>query len=149
MGPALVSHSSICLELHTSEAKKKKKQKCDVSMDFAASLDRTGSKFFDLFDADPAQAREEMHRKRQEARERHGDDFFILTRLVYDQVVQDDTKPARRVPSAVDVAFALFGNNEVATEIARRMEALDSDGTERENKEFVRTVMGSNSPQTL
>ncbi|KAF4036538.1 hypothetical protein GN244_ATG11244 [Phytophthora infestans] len=75
--------------------------------------------------------------------------FFILTRLVYDQVVQDDTKPARRVPSAVDVAFALFGNNEVATEIARRMEALDSDGTERENKEFVRTVMGSNSPQTL
>ncbi|KAF4036536.1 hypothetical protein GN244_ATG11242 [Phytophthora infestans] len=75
MGPALVSHSSICLELHTSEAKKKKKQKCDVSMDFAASLDRTGSKFFDLFDADPAQAREEMHRKRQEARERHGDEY--------------------------------------------------------------------------
>ncbi|KAF1776806.1 Protein of unknown function DUF3160 [Phytophthora cactorum] len=38
------------------------------------------------------------------------------------QIAQkDDTKPVRRIPSAVDVAFALFANDEAATEIARRM----------------------------
>ncbi|ETN17648.1 hypothetical protein PPTG_05396 [Phytophthora nicotianae INRA-310] len=64
---------------------------------------------------------------------------FIFTRLVYDQVLQDDTKPARRIPSAVDVAFALFGNNEAATEIARRMEdhAPEPDDTNCDGKEFV------------
>jgi hypothetical protein len=48
---------------------------------------------------------------------------FIFTRLVYDQVAQDRKKQPRRVPSAVDVAFALFGNNEAAQEVAARMEA--------------------------
>ncbi|KAJ8530360.1 hypothetical protein ON010_g14551 [Phytophthora cinnamomi] len=47
---------------------------------------------------------------------------FIFTRLVYDQVVQDGLKQVRRIPSAVDVAFTLFGNNEAAQKLARRMD---------------------------
>ncbi|EGZ30023.1 hypothetical protein PHYSODRAFT_323478 [Phytophthora sojae] len=33
-------------------------------------------KFFDLFDADPKEAREEMRKKRQEVRETHGDRYL-------------------------------------------------------------------------
>ncbi|KAG7375865.1 hypothetical protein PHYPSEUDO_014969, partial [Phytophthora pseudosyringae] len=64
---------------------------------------------------------------------------FIFTRLVYDQVVQDKAKQVRRLPSALDVAFTLFGNNEVATELTRRMEAHAprADAASGDDMEFV------------
>ncbi|KAE9297528.1 hypothetical protein PF008_g23720 [Phytophthora fragariae] len=61
---------------------------------------------------------------------------FVFTRLVYDQVIQDEVKQVRRIPSAVDVAFALFGNNEAAQELARRMEAT-THGDYGSSVEFV------------
>lgn len=52
---------------------------------------------------------------------------FIFTRLVYDQIVFKQEKVPRRVPSAVEVAFALFGNDAASEEIARRMRAQECD----------------------
>ncbi|KAL4154745.1 hypothetical protein PRNP1_006861 [Phytophthora ramorum] len=48
---------------------------------------------------------------------------FIFSRLVYDEAVHDGVKQTRRIPSAVDVAFTLFGNNEAAQVLRGRMEA--------------------------
>ncbi|RLN91997.1 hypothetical protein BBJ28_00006820 [Nothophytophthora sp. Chile5] len=48
---------------------------------------------------------------------------FIFSRLVYDQVLHQGIKQTRRIPSAVDVAFALFGNDVAGGEIADRMRA--------------------------
>lgn len=51
---------------------------------------------------------------------------FVFTRLVYDQIVFKQDKVPRRIPSAVDVAFALFGNDAASEEIAQRMSAQES-----------------------
>ncbi|KAG1711403.1 hypothetical protein DVH05_008655 [Phytophthora capsici] len=57
---------------------------------------------------------------------------FIFSRLVGGQVVQEGEKQSRRVPSAVDIAFTLFGNNEAAQELVHRMKiSPDADEFER------------------
>lgn len=48
---------------------------------------------------------------------------FVFSRLVFDQVTYNEEKVRRRVPSAVDVAFSLFGNNIAGEVMAARMEA--------------------------
>jgi hypothetical protein len=48
---------------------------------------------------------------------------FVFSRVVFDQVVHKDEKQKRRMPSAVDVAFALFGNDSAARVLAARMDA--------------------------
>ncbi|KAG7387792.1 hypothetical protein PHYPSEUDO_013691 [Phytophthora pseudosyringae] len=53
---------------------------------------------------------------------------FIFSRLVGDHVVHNGVKQPRRVPSAVDIAFTLFGNNEAAQELAARMDVQTSSG---------------------
>lgn len=55
---------------------------------------------------------------------------FIFTRLVYDQIMFKQDKVPKRIPSAVDVAFALFGNDAASEEIARRMSAHDKSFVE-------------------
>ncbi|RLN71908.1 hypothetical protein BBJ28_00025554 [Nothophytophthora sp. Chile5] len=52
---------------------------------------------------------------------------FIFSRLVFDQVIHEDAKQKRRIPSAVDVAFTLFGNDVASAELAARMEAGDTN----------------------
>ncbi|RLN93150.1 hypothetical protein BBJ28_00013355 [Nothophytophthora sp. Chile5] len=58
---------------------------------------------------------------------------FIFSRLVYDHVLHEGAKQKRRIPSAVDVAFTLFGNNVAAGELADRMEAQASTVTGTED----------------
>lgn len=60
---------------------------------------------------------------------------FIFSRLVYDQVVFEQTKVGRRIPSAVDVAFSLFGNDGASEVLAERMSANEDGKT---NKDFVK-----------
>ncbi|KAK1947333.1 hypothetical protein P3T76_001343 [Phytophthora citrophthora] len=46
---------------------------------------------------------------------------FIFSRLVFDHVLFEDEKQKRRIPSAVDIAFTLFGNDSAAQVLADRM----------------------------
>ncbi|ETI34158.1 hypothetical protein F443_19289 [Phytophthora nicotianae P1569] len=48
---------------------------------------------------------------------------FIFSRLVFDHVIHNDEKQKRRIPSAVDIAFTLFGNDSAAQVLADRMNA--------------------------
>ncbi|DBA00914.1 TPA: hypothetical protein N0F65_006114 [Lagenidium giganteum] len=52
---------------------------------------------------------------------------FIFTHLVFDQVMHKGVKVRRRIPSALDAAFALFGNDEAAALLLKRMAANSSD----------------------
>ncbi|KAK1947500.1 hypothetical protein P3T76_001510 [Phytophthora citrophthora] len=53
---------------------------------------------------------------------------FVFSRLVGGEVVHEGVMQPRRVPSAVDIAFTLFGNNEAGQELVNRMEmSLDAD----------------------
>lgn len=66
---------------------------------------------------------------------------FVFSRLVYDQIARNGVKVPRRIPSAVDVAFTLFGNNVAGEVMAARMNArkhtTDTED-EGDTKEFVR-----------
>ncbi|TYZ66358.1 hypothetical protein PybrP1_006955, partial [[Pythium] brassicae (nom. inval.)] len=54
---------------------------------------------------------------------------FIFSRLVFDQVVHAESKVVRRLPSAVDVGFALLANDAAGAIAAQRMQQRsDSDG---------------------
>ncbi|KAG3201794.1 hypothetical protein PC128_g3661 [Phytophthora cactorum] len=55
---------------------------------------------------------------------------FIFSRLVFDHVLFDDEKQIRRIPSAVDVAFTLFGNDSAAQVLADRMNAKPQNSSE-------------------
>ncbi|TMW64948.1 hypothetical protein Poli38472_009115 [Pythium oligandrum] len=57
---------------------------------------------------------------------------FVFSKLTYDQVRHEQTKVIRRLPSAVDVAFAMLGNDGASEEIARRMALTSVD------KDFVK-----------
>lgn len=53
---------------------------------------------------------------------------FIFTRLVYDHIIFKQEKQPRRIPSVLDIAFTLFGNDAASEELARRMQAVECDG---------------------
>lgn len=53
-------------------------------------------------------------------------DSWALSQLVFDKVVWDDRKLPRRLPSALDVAFTVFGNRNAADLLAERI--LREDG---------------------
>jgi hypothetical protein len=48
-------------------------------------------------------------------------DSWALTKIVFDDVIWDNKKVRRQVPSAADVAFAVFGNDAVVPLLQRRM----------------------------
>jgi hypothetical protein len=48
-------------------------------------------------------------------------DSWALSRVVFDDVVWDGKKVMRRVPSGLDVAFAVLGNDQVVPELTARM----------------------------
>ncbi|DBA04937.1 TPA: hypothetical protein N0F65_006939 [Lagenidium giganteum] len=52
---------------------------------------------------------------------------FIFSKVVFDQVMQQGQKVKRRMPSALDAAFALFGNDEAANLLLKRMSSSKSD----------------------
>ncbi|KAJ0390125.1 hypothetical protein ATCC90586_012175 [Pythium insidiosum] len=52
---------------------------------------------------------------------------FVFSKLVYDQVLEAEEKVIRRLPSAVDVMFAMLGNDVAAVEIGKRMTASSDD----------------------
>src|SRR5262249_55793960 len=52
-------------------------------------------------------------------------DSWALSHLVYDDVLWDGEKVQRRVPSGLDVAFAVLGNDQVVPELTDRMERHD------------------------
>ncbi|GAB9476623.1 hypothetical protein Gpo141_00013685, partial [Globisporangium polare] len=54
---------------------------------------------------------------------------FIFSRLVYDQIVHEESKVVRRVPSAIDVAFSLFGNDAAGAIAAQRMTSTSNDNS--------------------
>ncbi|MCL5099261.1 MAG: DUF3160 domain-containing protein [Candidatus Omnitrophica bacterium] len=53
-------------------------------------------------------------------------DSWALSKVVYDDIIWDGNKVLRRIPSALDVAFSVFGNDQVVPELVARM--MDSDG---------------------
>ena len=53
-------------------------------------------------------------------------DSWALGQMVYDRVLWDEDKVMRRVPSCLDVAFAVLGNDQALPELIARMK--DKDG---------------------
>ncbi|KAG7378250.1 hypothetical protein PHYPSEUDO_010314 [Phytophthora pseudosyringae] len=62
---------------------------------------------------------------------------FIFSRLVFEHVIHRDEKQKRRIPSAVDVAFTLFGNDSAAQILADRMNAKPPNAAAFRSPEFV------------
>jgi hypothetical protein len=52
-------------------------------------------------------------------------DSWVLSKIVYDDIIWDREKIERRIPSALDVAFAVFGNDHVTPLLAERMKNRD------------------------
>lgn len=52
-------------------------------------------------------------------------DSWATAKVVYDDVLWNDVKVPRRIPSALDVAFAALGNDQVVPELVTRMNARD------------------------
>lgn len=53
-------------------------------------------------------------------------DVFVMTKVVYDNIMWKNAPVQRRIPSALDVAFTVFQNDNVAEEISKR--ALNKKG---------------------
>ena len=53
-------------------------------------------------------------------------DSWAFSQTVFDSVLWDGSKVARRVPGGLDVTFAVFGNNEVVPELVARMKGQDA-----------------------
>ncbi len=53
-------------------------------------------------------------------------DNWVTAKVVFDDVIWNDRKVIRRVPSCLDVAFAALGNDQVVPELVARMK--DEDG---------------------
>lgn len=50
-------------------------------------------------------------------------DSWVTAKVVYDDIIWNEQKVARRVPSGLDVAFAALGNNHVVPDLLARLEA--------------------------
>src|SRR5262249_50820406 len=50
-------------------------------------------------------------------------DSWVLSKVVYDDILWHEVKVRRRVPSALDAAFAAFGNDAAAPDIVARLTA--------------------------
>ncbi len=48
-------------------------------------------------------------------------DSWVLSKVVYDDILWDGKKVPRRIPSSLDVAFAALGNNQIVPELVDRM----------------------------
>ncbi len=48
-------------------------------------------------------------------------DSWVMSKVVYDQILWDEKKVPRFVPSSLDVAFAALGNNQVVPELVSRI----------------------------
>lgn len=53
-------------------------------------------------------------------------DSWVTSQVVYDKICWDNEKVQRRIPTSLDVAFAVLGNNQVVPELVERIE--DKDG---------------------
>ncbi len=78
-------------------------------------------------------------------------DSWAMGKLVYDDVVWQGEKVMRRVPSALDVAFAVLGNDQVVPELVGRMTARDGrrfrDGLDyQHNLAAARRVVDAQGP---
>lgn len=56
-------------------------------------------------------------------------DSWVLSKVVYDEILWDGNKVPRRIPSSLDVAFAALGNNQIVPELVDRM-------TNRQGRQF-------------
>jgi hypothetical protein len=52
-------------------------------------------------------------------------DSWALSKVVYDDVIWNEDKVQRRVPSALDMAFAVLGNDQVVPDLVSRMTTSD------------------------
>jgi hypothetical protein len=48
-------------------------------------------------------------------------DSWVTSKVVFDEILWDEKKVQRRVPTSLDVAFAALGNNQVVPDLAARM----------------------------
>jgi hypothetical protein len=48
-------------------------------------------------------------------------DSWVLSKVVFDDILWDGAKVQRRIPSGLDVAFAVFGNDQVVPELTTRI----------------------------
>ena len=80
-------------------------------------------------------------------------DSWVLSKVVYDDVFWQGLKVQRRIPSALDAAFATFGNDAVVPDIAARLTASSGrrfrDGLNyQHNLAAVRKVVDDLEPAT-
>jgi hypothetical protein len=78
-------------------------------------------------------------------------DSWVLAHVVFPEIVRGDVRLQRRVPSALDVAYAVLGNDEAALTLAERMAAGAGmpfrDGLDyAHNLAAARSVIDSQSP---
>ncbi len=86
-------------------------------------------------------------------------DSWALAKVVFDEILWDGAWPApmlfnkvnRRIPTALDVAFSIFGNNQVVPDLVERIHATDGrafrDGLPyQHNLAAVRRVIDSQNP---
>jgi hypothetical protein len=81
------------------------------------------------FESDPNDSRKvELPRSFTVMGQKFAVDSWVLSKVVYDDILWDGGKVQRRVPSCLDVAFAALGNDQVVPELAARMK--DAKGRE-------------------
>lgn len=54
--------------------------------------------------------------------QRFSPDSWAMSKVVYDQIEWDDEKVKRHLPSALDIAFSVFGNNQVVSNLVSRIQ---------------------------
>jgi hypothetical protein len=79
-------------------------------------------------------------------------DSWALAKVVYDDILWDHDKVARRVPSGLDTAFAVLANDQAVEELVRRLTARDGhpwrDGHNyQHNLAAVRNVVDALKPE--
>lgn len=54
--------------------------------------------------------------------QRFSTDSWAMSKVVYDQIEWNDEKVKRHLPSALDIAFSVFGNNQVVSNLVSRIQ---------------------------
>ena len=70
-------------------------------------------------------------------------DSWVTSKTVFDDIVWDERKVGRRVPSCLDVSFTALGNNHVVPELEQRMVVGSHPFRDRKNYQARRGAYGS------
>jgi hypothetical protein len=79
-------------------------------------------------------------------------DSWAMSQLVYGNILWDDSKVHRRIPSALDIAFSALGNSQIVPELVARMTnpnglKFRDDYPYQHNLAAVRSVIDAQTPE--